>query len=46
MDVLFTPYPEFSAPVYQLSQAVMEGRSETRELRVAEGSAAPCAKPG
>ena len=43
MDVLFTPYPEFSAPIYQLAQAVKDGRSETRELRVAAGSAAPCA---
>jgi len=45
MDVLFAPYAEFSAPVYQLAQAVAEGRSETRELRVAQGAAAPCAKP-
>ena len=45
MDVLFAPYPEFSAPVYQLSQAVNEGRSESRELRVAPGGAAPCASP-
>lgn len=43
MDVLFTPYAEFSAPIYQLAQAVKEGRSEMRELRVAPGSAAPCA---
>ena len=45
MDVLFAPYAEFSAPVYQLSQAVGDGRSETRELRVAQGAAAPCARP-
>ena len=25
MDVLFAPYAEFSAPVYQLAQAVAEG---------------------
>lgn len=46
MDVLFTPFAEFSAPIYQLSQAVAAGRRETRELRVAEGSAAPCAEAG
>jgi len=45
MDVLFTPYAEFSGPIYQLSQAVAAGRRETRELRVAEGGAAPCADP-
>ncbi|MCX7350063.1 MAG: hypothetical protein NTZ54_11255 [Alphaproteobacteria bacterium] len=43
MDALFAPFAEFSAPVYQLAQAVAEGRSETRELRVAQGAAAPCA---
>jgi two-component system cell cycle sensor histidine kinase/response regulator CckA len=46
MDVLLTPYPEFSAPVYQIAQALREGRSESREVRVAPGSAAPCAEPG
>jgi two-component system cell cycle sensor histidine kinase/response regulator CckA len=45
MDVLLTPYPEFSAAVYQIAQALREGRNETRELRVAAGSAAPCASP-
>ena len=45
MDVLLTPYPEFSAAVYQLSQALREGRNESRELRVAAGSPAPCALP-
>lgn len=46
MDVLLTPYPEFSAAVYQIAQALREGRGESRELRVAAGSAAPCAEPG
>jgi two-component system, cell cycle sensor histidine kinase and response regulator CckA len=45
MDVLLTPYPEFSAAVYQIAQGLREGRSETRELRVAQGSAAPCGDP-
>ncbi|MFN4141368.1 response regulator [Aestuariivirga sp.] len=45
MDVLFTRFPEFSVPIYQLSQAVMEGKSEMRELRVPPGSPAPCAAP-
>ncbi len=43
MDVLFAGYPEFSAPIYQISQAVQDGRSETRELRLPAGSPAPCA---
>jgi two-component system cell cycle sensor histidine kinase/response regulator CckA len=45
MDVLFAGYPEFSAPIYQLVQAIQEGRSETRELRLPQGSPAPCASP-
>lgn len=45
MDVLLTPYPEISAAVYQIAQGLREGRSEIRELRVAPGSAAPCADP-
>ncbi len=45
MDVLLTPYPEFSAAVYQIAQGLREGRSDARELRVAPGSAAPCAEP-
>jgi two-component system cell cycle sensor histidine kinase/response regulator CckA len=45
MDVLFSPYAEFSAPVYQLAQALREGRNETREFRVPQGSPAPCAAP-
>ncbi|WP_373502737.1 response regulator [Aestuariivirga sp.] len=45
MDVLFAGFPEFSAPVYQLSQAILDGRGEMRELRLAPGSPAPCALP-
>ncbi len=45
MDVLFAGYPEFSGPIYQLSQAVNEGRQEMRELRLAPGSPAPIAAP-
>lgn len=45
MDMLFAPYTEFSAPVYQLAQALREGRGESREFRVPQGSAAPCAHP-
>ncbi len=45
MDVLFAGYTEFSAPIYQLVQAIQEGRSETRELRLPPGSPAPCASP-
>ena len=45
MDVLFAGYPEFAAPIYQLFQAVQEGKSEMREMRLAAGGAAPCASP-
>lgn len=43
MDLLLAPYTEFSTAVYQIAQGLREGRSETRELRVAAASAAPCA---
>ncbi len=45
MDVLFAGFSEFSAPIYQISQAVADGRAESRELRLAAGSPAPCARP-
>jgi two-component system cell cycle sensor histidine kinase/response regulator CckA len=45
MDVLFAGFPEFSAPIYQLTQALQEGKSEARELRLPPGSASPCAAP-
>ena len=44
MDVLFAGYPEFAAPIYQLSQALQDGRSEARELRLPPGAPAPCAR--
>lgn len=45
LDILFAGYPEFAAPVYQLAQAAEGGRPASRELRLAAGSAAPCADP-
>jgi len=41
MDVLYAGYPEFAEPIYQLAQAVQDGRSEEREIRIAAGSSAP-----
>ncbi len=41
MDVLYAGYPEFAEPIYQLAQAVQEGRSEEREIRIPAGSSAP-----
>ncbi len=45
LDVLLTPYADFATPLYQLTQAVIAGRGDIRELRVAPGSAAPFAPP-
>ena len=46
MDVLFAGYPEFAKPIYQIVQAIEDGRREERELRVSPGSSAPGAAPG
>ena len=37
--------PKFATPIYQLAQAVSEGRREERDLRLQPGSAAPGARP-
>ncbi|MFT3987010.1 ATP-binding protein [Aestuariivirga sp.] len=44
MDVLYAGYSEFAGPVYQLAQAVSDGRREEREIRVPAGSSAPGAR--
>ena len=44
MDVLYAGYPEFSTPVYQLSQALQDGKREERDLRLPPASSAPGAK--
>ncbi len=41
MDVLYAGYPEFAEPIYQLAQAVQEGKSGEREIRIPPGSSAP-----
>ena len=41
MDVLYAGYPEFAEPIYQLAQAVQDGRSDEREIRIPAGSSAP-----
>ncbi|HUR43938.1 MAG TPA: response regulator, partial [Aestuariivirga sp.] len=46
MDVLYAGYPEFTEPIYQLAQAVQEGRSDEREIRIPAGSSAPGANAG
>ena len=45
MDVLFAGYPEFAKPVYQIVQALQEGRREERDLRIPAGSSVPGASP-
>ena len=40
-DLLYAGHPQFAEPIYQLSQAALEGKQELRELRVAAGSSAP-----
>jgi len=41
MDVLYAGYPEFAKPVYQLAQALQEGRRDEHDMRLAPGSSAP-----
>ena len=42
-DVLYSGYPDFAEPVYQLGQAAKDGATASRDLRVAVGSSAPFA---
>ena len=44
MDVLFTGYPDFAEPVYQLAQATQKGEALSRDVRVAQGSSVPGAQ--
>ncbi len=44
MEGLFTGQPDFSEPVYKLSQAALEGKSAEREIRLPPGSPAPTAR--
>jgi two-component system cell cycle sensor histidine kinase/response regulator CckA len=39
-DLLYAGQPAFVEPIYQLSQAALEGRSDSREIRLPAGSAA------
>jgi two-component system, cell cycle sensor histidine kinase and response regulator CckA len=45
IDVLYSGYPDFSEPVYQLAQAAREGKAVHRDVRVAAGSSVPGAMP-
>lgn len=45
MEVMYAGYPDFATPIYQLAQAVQEGRREERDLRVAPGSSVPGGRP-
>lgn len=40
-DVLYAGYREFAEPIYQLMQVLNEGKSGSRDVRVAAGSSAP-----
>ncbi len=40
-DVLYSGYPEYAEPVYQLAQAARGGESAFREIRLPAGSSAP-----
>ena len=40
-DLLYAGHPQFAEPIYQLSQAAADGKTEMREMRVAAGSAVP-----
>jgi two-component system, cell cycle sensor histidine kinase and response regulator CckA len=42
-DVLYAGYREFAEPIYQLTQILGDGKSGTRDVRVAAGSSAPAA---
>ena len=44
MDVLYSGYPDFAEPVYQLGQAAMAGKTMQRDVRVAAGSSVPGAQ--
>ena len=44
-DLLYAGQAAFVEPIYQLSQAALEGRSESREIRIAAGASAPGASP-
>ncbi len=39
-DLLYAGQPAFVEPIYQLSQAALEGKSDSREIRLPAGSAA------
>ena len=41
MDLLYSGYPDFSEPVYQLARAASEQRPLARDVRVAAGSSVP-----
>lgn len=45
IDVLYSGYPDFAEPVYQLGQAAQSGTAMQRDVRVAAGSSVPGASP-
>jgi two-component system cell cycle sensor histidine kinase/response regulator CckA len=44
-DMLYSGYPDFAEPIYQLGQAAQAGTPLTRDLRLGAGSSAPFASP-
>ncbi len=45
MDVLYSGYPDFAEPVYQLAQAARDGKALARDVRVPAHSSVPGASP-
>ena len=44
-DLLYAGQTSFVEPIYQLSQAALDGKSDAREIRVSAGASAPGASP-
>jgi two-component system, cell cycle sensor histidine kinase and response regulator CckA len=44
-DLLYAGQAAFIEPIYQLAQAALEGKSESREIRLGAGASAPGASP-
>jgi two-component system, cell cycle sensor histidine kinase and response regulator CckA len=44
-DLLFAGQTAFVEPIYQLAQAALEGKSDSREIRVGAGASTPGASP-
>ncbi len=45
LDLVYSGHAAFVEPIYQLAQAALDGKSDTREIRVPAGASAPGAGP-